>query len=116
MGAYFIVGRFFIKAATKRTTVYLLTNRRAIVRRGGSEKAVTLPALSTSTYLTRDGRHFDVIFSTGTSSIFNNQAMRFYLNTGMDFFARSSGDLGFFDVTDVQGLQNALRLAASKTA
>jgi hypothetical protein len=116
VGLYFVVGRFFAKAVLKRTTVYVLTNRSAIVRRGGSEKAVTLPAPSTSTHLTSDGRHLDVVFSTGTTRVWGNQwAARLYMNTGMDVFVRRTGDLGFFDVTDVQGLQSALRLAASKT-
>jgi hypothetical protein len=34
----------------------------------------------------------------------------------MEFFARNSGELGFFDVTDVQGLRQALHAATSTPA
>ena len=100
-GLYFVFGRFVYKGRRKRSTVYGLTESRAIASTGGqSLQDISLKGISTRTARSRDGRHVTVTFGTGRPTP--------YLNTGMDFFAFGSQPLGFFDVADPDGLLREL--------
>lgn len=99
MGLYFIFGRFIYKRRRKLTTVYGLTDSRAIV--SVTERSVTdapVKGASVQTDRSRDGRHATVIFG-------GNGKPAPYQNTGMDFFTIGSAQtVGFFDVADPDAL------------
>jgi hypothetical protein len=106
LGLYFIAGRFFMKARRKRQMVYGLTDRRALVARVGALSEAPVQHEPIDQRRSRDGRHLTVTFgkpATGRS------AAGIYANTGMDFFGQGGSPLGFYDVSDVVGLEGALR-------
>ena len=112
VGLYFVFGRFVVKVAGKRSTIYALTDSRILVigRRSVRESRLEPPVY------TRTARgHLTVRFSTPmrslTSQMFggSNVVTALYLNTGMDFFIRNTAPLAFFDVADVDGLGSAVR-------
>lgn len=104
MGLYFIFGRFIYKKRRKRTTVYGLTDSRAIVSTGeGSFQDSPLKGTSIATKRTRDGRHVSVTFGKSRAPMYDN--------TGMDFFNFGSGQaIGFFDVADPDALLREMNL------
>lgn len=107
IGLYFIFGRFVYKANRKRQTVYGLTERRALVVVGAaslSEAPLTRTPIEQRR--SRDGRHLTVTFGRSDRGW---SAGPSYANTGMEFFDRGRGPLGFYDVPDVKGLDSALR-------
>jgi hypothetical protein len=109
IGLFMIVGRFFYKRYAKRRTLYALTESRAVVVRGSSTTEVPLRDLRIMTMPSRNGRHLSVRFGQAKSSLLgNNVNAEIYANTGMDFLARSSGTVSFFDVADVVGLSQAI--------
>ena len=107
IGLYLIVGRFVVKARQKRRTVYGLTRGRALVATGSSSlREAPVQRTPIDQRRSRDGRHVTVTFG-GTSSGW--AAGTSYANTGLELFGTSSGPLGFYDVSDVTGLETALR-------
>jgi hypothetical protein len=98
IGIYFMVGRFFYKAYTKKRTTYAITDRRVLVLTGpdsldamflGSIPSVNQPGVS-------DDGVGTVAFGgrSGASAI--------YANTGMEFLGRTNGTapLAFYDIHD----------------
>ena len=107
VGLYMILGRFIYKANRKRRTVYGLTERRALAAVDrGSLAETPLHGTPISQQPSRRGQHLTVTFGAtngGLPGALGNA------NTGMEFFTGGSAPLGFYDVRDVAGLQNALR-------
>jgi hypothetical protein len=104
VGLYFMFGRFIYKAHRKRRTVYAVTNRRVLSVVTGSsgetfESTYVRAIPSVSTNAGSDGSG-SVMF-TSTPWMF---AM--YLNSGMEFFARSygGGGVNFFDIPDARAV------------
>jgi Domain of unknown function (DUF1707) len=98
LGIYFMVGRFFYKAYTKKRTTYAITDRRVLVLTGpnsldamflGSIPSVSQPGVS------HDGAG-TVAFGRGSG------ASAIYANTGMEFLGRTNGTapLAFYDIHD----------------
>lgn len=112
-GLYFVVGRFFVKAYSKRHTRYFLTTRRAVVVRPRAEAATDLvPGLTRITNV--HGKRIDVTFGANAgplAALPNSAMLRVYANTGLDFFAAMGPGrpTAFYDVTDIQGLKAALQ-------
>lgn len=107
LGLYFIFGRFIYKSSRKRQTVYGLTQGRALVAVGpGSISEAPLQRTPVDRRRSRDGRHLTVTFGRSARGW---SAGPSYANTGMEFFDRGNGPLGFYDVFDVAGLESALR-------
>jgi len=100
-GLYFVFGRFLFKRRGKRSTVYGLTDSRAMVARGTrSFQDIPLDGTPTQIKRSRDGTHVTVLFGNGKPNV--------YLNTGMDFFHVGSAQVGFFDVADSETLLREL--------
>lgn len=101
-GLYFIVGRFIYKKRRKLTTVYGLTDSRAIVSSSERSFADT-PIKGTPVRInrSRDSRHVSVIFGGIRQTA--------YLNTGLDVlnFVQTQG-VAFFDVADPDALMREL--------
>ena len=106
MGLYLVFGRFIYKNRRKRSTVYGLTDSRAIVStRPGAMQDIGLTGVPVSTTRSRDGRRATVLF--GNSPL---QAAA-YQNTGLDFFAFGSAQaVGFYDVAEPDELLRELNL------
>jgi hypothetical protein len=109
MGLYITIGRFLYKARQKRKTLYVLTNRRAIVLVGNQQSETPWQYTPQQISRHRDGRHVDVVFQAAAYGPWNaSRQAAMYANTGMDFFKRGSVGVGFFDVADVDSLLGAL--------
>ena len=107
VGVYIVVGRFMYKASRKRRTVYGLTEGRALVSvADGSLAEAPLQRTPVDQRRSRDGRHVSVTFGRSTGGW---NAGPSHANTGMELFSRSTGPLAFHDVSDVSGLETALR-------
>ncbi len=98
IGLYFIAGRFIYKRSRKRSTVYGLTDSRAIV--SSSERAFDeIPLTGTPLRInrSRSGRHVSVIFGGSRQNS--------YQNTGLDLFSMGQAQgVAFFDVDDPDAL------------
>lgn len=102
VGLYMIVGRFIHKIRRKRTTVYGLTNKRAIASTSNrSFRDAVIRGASVSTRRSRSTTHATVTFGATMYTM--------YQNSGMEFlgFGHRQG-VGFFDVPDPDGLTRAL--------
>lgn len=107
IGLYVMVGRFFVKARTKRQTAYGLTDSRALVAVGsGSLSEATVARQPIDQRVSPDRRHLTVVFGRPASGL---APLAMYANTGMDFFTLGGAPVGFYDVADVDGLARALR-------
>lgn len=110
MGLYITIGRFIWKARRKRQTTYLLTDQRAVVLTSDRRLAeAPWAGAPKQVYRHRDGRHVDVVFDSAApvrSPLRSQAAM--YTNTGMDFFARRTIGVAFFDVADGEALLGAM--------
>jgi len=109
IGLYLIVGRFLVKARTKRRTYYAVTDRRVLsVVRGGTTKAMFLNLIPTINAAIRDDGSGSVIF--GNASWLQAS----YANTGVEFFGRGydADVVAFYDIPDARAvvdLVNELR-------
>jgi hypothetical protein len=106
LGLYFIFGRFIVKKRRKLTTIYAVTNSRAIVCTG-DRSAADSPVIGMPTKVdrSRDGRHVNVTF--GQQGLGGLLGM--YQNTGLDFFSLGLGQaVAFYDVADADELMGAL--------
>ena len=103
VGLYFIFGRFIFKKRRKITTIYALTNSRAIVCTGDrSVSDSPVIGMPTKVDRARDGRHVSVTF--GQQGIGG-----MYQNTGLEAFSLGLGQaVAFYDVDDTDGLLGAL--------
>lgn len=102
VGLYFVFGRFLFKRRDKRSTVYGLTDSRAIVAKGArSSQDIPLAGSPTQVKRSRDGRHATILFGQG-------KRPNVYQNTGLDFFMAGSSQVGFFDVADPETLLREL--------
>ena len=109
VGLYFLVGRFFIKAAMKRRTTYGVTDRRALIIAGRSLQESPIRNIQRTTKRARNGRHMTITFGQPWS--FNPFFGRtnYIPNTGLDFFTFGRvRPVAFYDVADVDGLSAAL--------
>jgi hypothetical protein len=98
IGLYFIAGRFIYKRFRKRSTVYGLTDSRAIV--SSSHRAydeIPLNGTPLSIRRSRSGRHVSVAFGPSRRNS--------YQNTGLDFFSMGQDQgVAFFDVDEPDAL------------
>jgi len=109
---YMVAGRFVVKAARKKKTVYVLTDRRAVVAVG--ERSVSeAPWVGTPRHVRRhrDGRHVDVVFGSAESGfrslVGRKQSMP--ANTGLEVLAPGAElPVAFYDVADGRALLAAL--------
>lgn len=113
IGIYMTVGRFFVKAATKRRTSYVLTDRRAIVAAPWGVSSIAWQDAQPLVQIRPGGAHVDVVFgmTTGPMSWMPGMSnLTMYANTGLDFFAALGPGLPltFFDVGDVAGVRDCL--------
>lgn len=112
-GCYLTVGRFIVKARSKRATTYVLTDRHAIIDRGVGFESRPLDAKSIRIRRRASSRLVDVDFEAGLArSRPSGYIYQWYANTGLDFFA-SAGTGGwrpfrFYDVNDEAGIVAAL--------
>lgn len=102
VGLFFVFGRFIQKKRRKLTTVYGLTDSRAIVSAGKrSVQDVPLDGAPIHISRSRDGRHVTVMFGTGKPNV--------YQNTGMDVLQFGPAPtVAFFDVADPDSLTREL--------
>lgn len=117
VGLHLVFGRFFVKVHRKRTTVYAVTSRRALIitPRGSRE----VPVGRTDRTVTWSGgrRHCSVEWNTGdargASAFFGGAATaRIYANTGLDgLFGPQL--FAFWDVRDGEELVRELDRVAS---
>jgi hypothetical protein len=115
IGLYFIVGRFFVKAHRKRTSVYAVTDRRAFITNGRRTTELDPHSGDRTTTWSRDRQHVSVVWNMqrgGWGGLFGTQRSLWPGNSGMDVFS-SSGSTGFYDVRDGQALLAALDHARS---
>ncbi|QCQ16591.1 hypothetical protein [Microbacterium sp. RG1] len=115
-GLYLVVGRFFVKAAVSKRTTYIVTERFAIIERGGSFEARAVDPTSIRIRRRVAGRieaDFDATLQGRRSLV--QMTYEMYRNTGMDFMATVAtggwAPLRFYDVRDRAGLFEALRAA-----
>lgn len=110
IGVYLVIGRFFVKAALKRRTAYVITNRRAIVARPQSQRDVAFEGMSVHLTTSGDRRHITATLRpTGyRRRFFEFSGAEIYANTGLDLLWPGA-PLAFYDVQDVSGLRDALR-------
>lgn len=117
MGVFFVVGRCFVKSARKRRTRYLLTDRRAIIVDPAGVHNINLGAGQRIVSTRGDRSHIDVVFGADLGPLASMPGMAslgMYANTGLDFFAAAGPGLpiAFYDVADVDGLEDALDTTA----
>lgn len=107
LGVYFVAGRFLVKAAGKRRTVYGLTEGRALVAEGeGSLQETSLDRTPVDRRRSRGGRHLTVSFGRTSGGWASGPSLA---NSGMGPFDRGGAPFTFYDVADVEGLEAALR-------
>ncbi|QQD75749.1 hypothetical protein I8920_13140 [Curtobacterium sp. YC1] len=116
VGLHLVFGRFFVKVHRKRTTVYAVTSRRAVIitRRGSRD----VPVERTDRTITWTGgrRHCSVEWNSGeargaTGFLGGGATGRIYANTGLDgLFGQQV--FAFWDVRDGEELVRALDRAA----
>jgi hypothetical protein len=108
IGIYFVFGRFLVKAAGKRRTSYAVTNRRALVVRGGYVAESPILDVQKTTRRARNGKHLSVTFGAQPRmGIFGQNAS--IPNAGLDFFHfGGTAPVAFYDVADVEGLSDAM--------
>lgn len=112
IGLYFVVGRFVVKARSKKRTRYAVTDRRAlIVRDGGSVRDTPVAGQPLSVNRSANGRHASVTIGR-TSTGFPFGGLAIWENTGMDLFA-GSASFSLVDVAEPDAMLGALEHSAS---
>ena len=104
IGLYQAVGRFIVKARRKRSTVYGLTETRAIVVEGDRRVSdVHVKDESAQVRKNRDGVHVEVVFGGAGLQTLD-------LNSGMEIFSPvRTSPVAFFDVADGEALLGELK-------
>lgn len=117
MGLHLLVGRFLVKRYRKRTTVYAVTDRRALVITPRGTREVPIGRTDRTVSWTGDRQHCNVewdatgggpgsmLFGWGTNA-------KVYANTGLDGFFGPQ-PMAFWDVTDGEALVRELDRASS---
>jgi hypothetical protein len=107
IGLHMIIGRFIYKNRQKRTTVYGLTDTRAIVSTSDrSHKDSPIHGVSVSTNRSRNNTHATITFGATRHTMLQNTGMGF-LTTQFSGAGNDQG-IGFFDVPDPDKLTKAL--------
>jgi hypothetical protein len=107
IGFYIVIGRFFVKAAGKRRTVYAVTDRRAIVIKGRQISESPVAYVQKTTKRSRDGSHITITFGPVTRGFLGYG--RNIPNAGLDLFNfMYQQPVAFYDVADVGGLESAI--------
>lgn len=116
IGAHGMVGRFLVKRHRKRTEVYAVTDRRALVTDGRHTRDVDVRR--TDRMVDDSGDHLSIEWNeTGdldTLFLGGSSAVRQYANTGLDGILGMRRDFAFYDVTDGDGLAFALEQAVDR--
>lgn len=107
IGLYYLIGRFLVKAAQKRRTIYAVTDSNALVLVGANSKQGVPITSPTTAVKSRDGEHVSVTIG----QLAGRRTTNMYANTGLDFMSRNPGLVAFYDVADVAGLEAALAAA-----
>jgi len=117
IGLHMLLGRFLVKLHRKRTTVYAVTDRRALVITPRGTREVPIGRTDRTVSWTGDRRHCNVewdatgggpgsmLFGWGTNA-------KVYANTGLDGFFGPQ-PMAFWDVTDGEALVRELDRASS---
>jgi hypothetical protein len=114
-GLYLCIGRFVVKARTKRLTRYWITSSRAVIRRGTREDSIALNPdairMLRSPWSDRVDVHFGRSYGPWAGLGFS-RVLGPYANTGLDFFLSFSGaPFAFYDINDGVALREALSAA-----
>lgn len=115
VGLHLVVGRFLVKRYRKRTTVYAVTNRRALIVTPRSTREVPVGRTDRSTTWDGQRRHCTVEWNDGDrddvrSLLPNRGAARMYANSGLDGLFGPQA-FAFWDVRDGDELVRSLELA-----
>lgn len=114
VGLHMLFGRFLVKLHRKRTTVYAVTDRRALVITTGGTREVPVGRTDRTTRWSADRRHCSVEWQEqygAFAGIVGGLQTQMYANTGLDgLFGPQL--VAFYDVTDGEELVHALDLAA----
>ncbi len=118
LGLFFVFGRFLLKGHRKRTTVYAVTSRRALVITPRGSGEVSVGRTDRTITWSKDRRHCSVEWNTGQPSglqafVSGSGAARLYANTGLDAFAFGPQPFAFWDVRDGDELVRELDRVAS---
>jgi hypothetical protein len=115
IGLYFTIGRFFVKRAGKRKTLYALTTSRALILTGENGLAdCPIGGTSISSSRSRDGKYVTVRFGDRAGGSFFGNGMD-YGNTGMELFGMGRArQFAFYDVPNPDALDAALSKARSR--
>jgi hypothetical protein len=117
VGLYFVAGRFFYKNYRKRSTVYAVTTKRAMMLRPGSFVDLPLKDQPADIRWSRNGRHASVTFLSTLPSVSPLRVRRGVVpvpNTGMDLrFGNNSRPFAFYDVANPDAMLDALIQARS---
>lgn len=109
VGFYLVAGRFVVKAHRKRTTLYAVTDRRALTVAGGSTREVRLPGPDRVTTWSRSRAHVSVVWEPSTTrSLFFGNRTTWPGNSGLDGFVGAATPFAFYDVADGTALAAAL--------
>lgn len=104
LGAHLLFGRFLVKRHRKRTTVYAVTDRRALIITPRSTRDVPIGRTDRTTTWSGGHRHCSVEWNDGDrrdvrSLLSGAAAMRVYANTGLDGLFGPQ-PFAFWDVRD----------------
>ena len=116
VGLHLVVGRFFVKAHRKRTTVYAVTDRRALVISPRTTREVPIGRTDRTTTWSGGRRWCTVEWNDGDrrdvrSLLTGAGAMRIYANTGLDGLFGPQ-PFAFWDVQDGDELVRELDRAS----
>jgi hypothetical protein len=124
VGLYFVAGRFFYKNYRKRSTVYAVTTKRAMILRPRSFVDLPLQDQPADIRWSRNGQHSSVTFPGAFLPGRGTDAPRWVKrgvvpgpNTGMDLpFSGTSRPFAFYDVANPDAMLHALEQARSGLA
>lgn len=116
VGLHLVFGRFLVKAHRKRTTVYAVTDRRALVITPRGTRDVPVGRTDRTTTWDRGRRHCSVEWNNGdphgVTALFGGAAVtRIYANTGLDGLFGPQV-FAFWDVRDGDELVRELERAS----
>jgi hypothetical protein len=117
LGLHLVVGRFLVKRHRKRTTVYVVTDRRALIITPRSTRDVPVGRTDRTTTWSGGRRHCSVEWNDGDrrdvrSLLSGAGAMRIYANTGLDGLFGPQ-PFAFWDVRDGEELVRELDRASA---
>ncbi|MEG8035170.1 hypothetical protein QP157_07530 [Sphingomonas sp. LR61] len=112
VGLHLVFGRFFVKAHRKRTTVYAVTDRRALIIRPNTTREVPVGRTDRTITWTGGRRHCSVEWNTGDPSgvaafFAGGATAKIYANTGLDGLFGPQV-FAFWDVRDGEELVREL--------